>query len=291
MRDPYEVLGVPRTADADTIKQAYRKLAKQLHPDLNPGNTSIENRFKEVSAAYDLLSDAKKKDRYDRGEIDASGNERAHSRQSRSNKAGGFGSFDADDIFEMFTQAKRSGGANTKRRGADVNYSLSVDFVAAATGTRRRLTLPDGRTLDVLIPPGTTEGTVLRLKGQGQPSASGGPDGDAYIEVQIEPHPYFERKGGDIHLDLPITLKEAVLGGSVPVPTVDGKVSLKIPAGSNTGSTLRLKGKGVPQKGGERGDQYVRLVVMLPDRIDTELRSFLEQWSPPGDYDVRRKFG
>lgn len=290
MRDPYEVLGVPRTADADTIKQAYRKLAKQLHPDLNPGNTSIENRFKEVSAAYDLLSDTKKKERYDRGEIDASGNERAHGRQNRG-KAGGFGSFDADDIFEMFTQAKRGGGANAKRRGADVNYSLSVDFVAAATGTRRRLTLPDGRTLDVLIPPGTAEGTVLRLKGQGQPSPSGGPDGDAYIEVQIEPHPYFERKGGDIHLDLPITLKEAVLGGSVPVPTVDGKVSLKIPAGSNTGSTLRLKGKGVPQKGGERGDQYVRLVVMLPDRIDNELRSFLDHWSPPGDYDVRRKFG
>lgn len=296
MRDPYEVLGVARSADQDAIKQAYRKLAKQLHPDLNPGNTAVETRFKEVSAAYDLLSDPKKKERYDRGEIDATGAERAGSRAYRGGggtRSGGFGGFDADDIFEMFNQGRARQQPKTKR-GADVNYSLSVDFIAAATGTRRRLTLPDGRTLDVVIPPGTAEGTVLRLKGQGQPApggATGGQPGDAFIEVQIEPHPYLERRGNDIHLDLPVTLPEAALGASIPVPTIDGKVSLKIPPASNTGSTLRLKGRGIAAKDGTRGDQYVRIVVTMPEKIDGELKEFLEKWGPRNPYDVRKKFG
>ena len=308
MPDPYELLGVSRTAGADDIKQAYRKLAKQLHPDLNPGDAAVERRFKEVSAAYDLLSDPKKRARYDRGEIDANGTERPGGRFYRgfSERAGsragagagaGFANFDADDIFEMFTQQARGGargaGAGAgKRRGVDVSYSLSVDFTAAALGTRRRLTLPDQRSLDVQIPPGTAEGTVLRLKGQGQTGVGGGPAGDAFVEIQVEPHAFFQRKDFDIHLDIPVTLQEAALGSTITVPTIDGKVVVKIPRGSNSGTTLRLKARGVPRgKGGERGDQYVKLTVVLPEKIDTDLAQFLERWGPTHPYNVRGKLG
>jgi DnaJ-class molecular chaperone len=301
MRDPYDLLGVPRSASADDIKQAYRKLAKQLHPDLNPGDAAIERRFKEVSAAYDLLSDAKKRARFDRGEIDGNGAERPGGRFYRgfSERAGsrtagagaGFGGFDADDIFEMFTSQTRRGSAG-KRRGVDVSYSLSVDFIAAALGTRRRLTLPDQRSLDVAIPPGTAEGTVLRLKGQGQAGLGGGPAGDAFVEIQVEPHAYFQRKDFDIHLEIPVTLQEAALGSTITVPTIDGKVVVKIPRGSNSGTVLRLKSRGVPRgKAGERGDQYVKLTVMLPERVDAELAQFLEKWGPTHPYNVRAKLG
>jgi len=301
MPDPYDLLGVGRSASADDIKQAYRKLAKQLHPDLNPGDAAVERRFKDVSAAYDLLSDPKKRARYDRGEIDANGTERPGGRFYRGfseragNKAGagaGFANFDTDDIFEMFTQQARGGRGAGKRRGVDVSYSLSVDFIAAAQGTRRRLTLPDQRTLDVQIPPGTAEGTVLRLKGQGQPGLGGGPAGDAFVEIQVEPHAYFQRKEFDIHLDVPVTLQEAVIGSTITVPTIDGKVVVKIPKGSNSGTVLRLKSRGVPRgKGGERGDQYVKLTVVLPEKPDAELSQFLERWGPTHPYNVRAKLG
>ena len=301
MRDPYDLLGVNRSASADDIKQAYRKLAKQLHPDLNPGDAAVERRFKDVSAAYDLLSDPKKRARFDRGEIDGNGAERPGGRFYRgfSERAGranagaggaGFSGFDTDDIFEMFTSQTRRGAG--KRRGVDVSYSLSVDFIAAAVGTRRRLTLPDQRSLEVTIPPGTSEGTVLRLKGQGQAGLGGGPAGDAFIEVQVEPHAYFSRKDFDIHLDVPVTLQEAVLGSTITVPTIDGKVVVKIPRGSNAGTVLRLKSRGVPRgKGGERGDQYVKLTVVLPDKVDAELAQFLEKWGPLHPYNVRAKLG
>jgi DnaJ-class molecular chaperone len=302
MPDPYELLGIGRTAGADDIKQAYRKLAKQLHPDLHPGDAGVELRFKQVSSAYDLLSDPKKRARYDRGEIDANGSERPGGRFYRGfseragSKAGagaGFGNFDADDIFEMFTQQTRGSRAGAgKRRGVDVSYSLSVDFTAAALGTRRRLTLPDQRTLDVVIPPGTAEGTQLRLKGQGQAGLGGGPAGDAFVEVQVEPHAYFQRKEFDIHLDVPVTLQEAALGSTITVPTLDGKVVVKIPRGSNSGTVLRLKSRGVPRgKGGERGDQYVKLTVVLPEKTDAELTQFLERWGPTHPYNVRAKLG
>jgi DnaJ-class molecular chaperone len=305
MADPYELLGVGRTAGADDIKKAYHKLAKQLHPDVNPGDAGIERRFKDISAAYELLSDPKKRARYDRGEIDANGSERPGGRFYRgfSERAGsragasagaGFGNFDADDIFEMFTQQSRGSrtGAAGKRRGVDVSYSLSVDFTAAALGTRRRLTLPDQRTLDVVIPPGTAEGTVLRLKAQGQAGLGGGPAGDAFVEIQVEPHGFFQRKEFDIHLDVPVTLQEAVLGSTITVPTLDGKVVVKIPRGSNSGTVLRLKSRGVPRaKGAERGDQYVKLTVVLPEKPDTELAQFLEKWGPTHPYGVRNKLG
>jgi len=324
MRDPYEVLGVPRDADADAIKKAYRKLAKQYHPDLNPGDAGIERKFKDVSVAHDLLSDAEKRARFDRGEIDASGADRpmrgrrsghpgADSARARSGAGAGagagagFGGFGAginpDDLFDEILRgnARRgfggagagfNGGASSKRRGADINFSVTVDFIAAAAGNKRRLTLPDQRTVDITIPPGTEEGTQLRLAGQGQPGINGGPAGDAYIEVQIEPHPLLSRQGRDILLTLPITLPEAVLGGAVTVPTIEGKVAVKIPKGANSGTTLRLRGKGLPAtKTLPAGDQLVKLVVTLPDVIDGELSSFMERWGRAASYDVRRKAG
>jgi DnaJ-class molecular chaperone len=297
MRDPYEVLGVPRTASADAIKQAYRKLAKQLHPDLHPNDKAIETKFKEVSAAHDLLSDTVKRGRFDRGEIDASGAERPNARYYKAYAGRGEGArsnpFDAEDIFEMFNEDIRRRGSERetpKRRGADVNYSLSVDFIAASAGTKRRLTLPDGRTLDVTIPPGTLEGTVLRLRGQGQPGAAGA--GDALIEIQVEPHPFFERRENDIHVEVPVTLREAVLGATITVPTIDGNVAVKVPKASNSGTTLRLRGRGLAApRGGARGDQYVRLMISLPAKIDDELKDFVERWSPSQAYRVRTKLG
>jgi DnaJ-class molecular chaperone len=296
MKDPYDVIGVPRKASQEEIKKAYRKLAKKLHPDLNPGNKAVEQQFKEVSAAYDLLSDPEKRARFDRGEIDASGAERperAYYRTYAQGREGAkyqeFGPDDegfADDLFaNLFGQ--RRGGRTMRLRGADVTYVAPVDFTEAALGARKRLTLTDGKTLDVTIPPGTEDGQTLRLKGQGMPGTNGGPAGDAFIEVRVAPHPLFTREGNDVHIELPVSLPEAALGASVNVQTIDGTVALKVPPGSNTGTVLRLRGKGIPDRAGQRGDQYVRLKVLLPERIDPELKEFLEQWSARHPYDVR----
>lgn len=304
MRDPYETLGVARTASADEIKKAYRQLAKKLHPDLNPGNTKAAAQFKEVSVANDLLSDPDKRARFDRGEIDASGAEvrRRPSYRSYAESPGGAkytGGVDPEDIFEEFFSGRQSGKARTgggfrsgfKARGADVAYEMKVDFLDAARGAKRRLTLPDGKTLDVTIPPGSYDGQQLRLKGQGMSGLGGGTSGDAYIQIEVAPHPHFNREGADIHLELPVTLTEAAAGAKISVPTIDGTVSMTIPKGSNTGTTLRLKGKGVPDRGGgARGDQYVHLTVVLPDAPNAELERFVESWGQR-DYDVRGKRG
>jgi DnaJ-class molecular chaperone len=300
MATPYEILGVAPSASADDIKKAYRKLAKKLHPDLNPGNKKVEQQFKEVSAAYDLLSDPAKRARYDRGEIDASGAERPDRpfyRRYAEGRAGAkyqdFGvdedSF-VDDLFaNLFRQQQRRSERSMHLRGADVTYVAEVDFVEAAIGAKKRLMLTDGKTLDVTIPPGTEDGQTLRLKGQGLPGTGGGASGDAYIEVKVLPHPVFTRQGTDVHVELAVTLPEAVLGATVTAPTVDGPVSLKVPPESNTGSILRLKGKGIVDRAtGKRGDQYVRLKVVLPDRADPDLKQFLETWSMQHPYSVRR---
>jgi len=301
MRDPYEVLGVARTASAEDIKKAYRKLAKKLHPDLNPGNKKAEQSFKDVSAAYDLLGDPDKKARFDRGEIDASGAERAREQPfyktyaeadqgARYRRWEGEESPFADDLFaDLFGAGGRQG---FRARGGDVTYSLEVDFLEAINGVSRRVTLADGKVLDVTIPTGTQEGQTLRLKGQGQPGIGGGPPGDAFIEVRIRPHPFFTRVGNDIHLELPVSLSEAILGASVSLPTVDGKVALKIPPGSSSGAVLRLKGKGATSPSTrQRGDQLVRLRIALPETIDPDLKEFVERWSRAHPYDARAKTG
>jgi DnaJ-class molecular chaperone len=292
--DPYQTLGVKKDASQDDIQKAYRRRAKKLHPDLNPGNELAEERFKEVSQAYDLLGDPGKRARFDRGEIDASGAERPRQRYYRDFAEGassyasdsGFADFGADDFLsEIFGRQARG---NLRMRGQDVHYRLPLGFLDAINGGKQQLTLPDGSVLDVAIPPGTRDGQILRLRGKGRPGIGGGPPGDALIEIEVRPHHVFTRKGDDIHAELPISLKEAVLGGKVKVPTPSGAVTMTVPKWSNTGTVLRLKGQGVPKPGGGRGDEYVTLKVMLPERLDSELEKFVSQWLP-AETDGRRQ--
>jgi DnaJ-class molecular chaperone len=298
--DPYDVLGVAQGASQKEIQAAFRRLAKKLHPDLHPGDKDAQRKFQEVSAAYDILGDAEKRARFDRGEIDASGTEQPQRRYYRDfadaeansriyTSTSGFADFDdADDILSAFFT--RSGGRrNIRMRGADRTYRLEVDFLDAVNGATRRITLPDGSTLDVGIPAGTRDGRILRLKGKGEAGAGGGEAGDALIEITVRPHPFFKWDGDDIRLDLPITLGEAVLGGKASVPTPTGPVTVTIPKGSNTGKVLRLKGKGVPGRDGRRGDQYLTLLILLPDRPDPELEAFAANWPAGRTYDPRRE--
>jgi DnaJ-class molecular chaperone len=291
--DPYTVLGVKKDASQDEIQKAYRRLAKKLHPDLNPGNKKAEEQFKEVSAAYDLLGDADKRARFDRGEIDASGTERPQQRYYRDFAEGGsqytsdagFADFaGADDIFSQFFG--REGRANIRMRGSDVHYRLELDFLNAINGDKRQVTLPDGAVLDVHIPAGTRDGQILRLRGKGRPGIGGGPPGDALVEIEVRPHRFFTRKGDDIHVELPISLSEAVLGGKVQAPTPSGTVTMTVPKWSNTGTVLRLRGKGVPRVDGSKGDELVTLKVMLPEKPDPELEKFVAHWR--GSYSPRQ---
>jgi DnaJ-class molecular chaperone len=293
--DPYTTLGVNKDATQADIQKAYHRLAKKLHPDLNPGNKTAEDKFKEISAAYDLLSDPDKRARFDRGEIDASGAERPRQQYYRdfadqdgwstyTTNAGfaDFGDFAGteDILSEIFG---RQGRASRRRRGQDVRYHLDLSFLDAVNGGKQSIVLPDGATLDVNIPPGTRDGQILRLRGKGRPAPTDGPPGDALIEISILPHPYFTRKGDDIYLDLPISLKEAVLGAKIKVPTPGGTVTAAVPKWSNTGRVLRLKGRGVPRSDGSKGDQYVRLMLMLPQKPDPRLEAFVADWQPVED--------
>jgi DnaJ-class molecular chaperone len=293
--DPYTTLGVKKDATPDDIQKAYRRLAKKLHPDLNPGNKTAEEKFKEVSAAYDMLSDPEKRARFDRGEIDASGTERPRQqyyrdfadqggRSAYTNNAGfsDFGDYaGAEDILsEIFG---RDGRAGRRRRGQDVHYHLDLGFLDAINGGKQSLVLPDSSALDVSIPPGTRDGQVLRLKGKGRSGVGDGPPGDALIEISVLPHPYFTRKGDDIYLDLPISLKEAVLGARIKVPTPSGMVTAAVPKWSNTGRVLRLKGRGVPCADGSKGDQYITLKLVLPQKPDREFEKFVAQWQSVAD--------
>lgn len=296
-RNPYEVLGIKKDAGDDEIRRAYRNLAKKYHPDLNPGNKQAEARFKEISAANELLSDKEKRTRYDRGEIDESGTERPRAYSYQDFAAGSPGGKyrssdemapeDIDDLFAFFSRGQQRRGTareDLRMRGADRHFFLTVDFVDSVAGARQRLELAPGKHLDVSIPPGVEDGQVLRLKGQGGSGIGGGPNGDALIEIHVAPHPLFHRKGDDIHLELPVTLGEAVLGGRVTVPTPFGAVAMTIPAHSNTGTVLRLRGKGV----GGKGDTLVTLKVVLPDAHDKELDAFLNLWAEKHPYDPRK---
>ena len=307
MMDPYAVLGVAKTASQEDIRKAFRKLAKKYHPDLNPGDKVAETKFKEAGQANDLLSDPEKRRRFDAGEIDASGQEmppRGFYRDAAGDaggrkyyRAGGHESFvDMGGIFsEMFGGGGRGfrfdgeeGVHGFDMGGLPITYTLSVPFLVAARGGKQRVSLPDGRTLDIDIPEGSTNWQTLRLKGQGMPGRDGGPPGDAYVELRVQPHAFFEARDNDIHVELPVTITEAVLGGKVKVPTVGGPVMLNVPAGSNTGTSLRLKGRGLlDRKSGQRGDQYVKLKVVLPDKPDDRLKEFLESWEAGRAQDPR----
>ncbi len=297
MSDPYSVLGVPKTASDDDIRKAFRKLAKKHHPDLNPGDKKAEAKFKDISQANEILSDKEKRRRFDAGEIDATGAE-VPPRGFYRDQAGGPGGAkyyrtggqedfgDMSGIFEeMFRRrgGNGAGGFGFEAGPPPVTYTLPIAFLIAARGGKQRVTMPNGKTLDIDVPEGATDGQTLRLKGQGTAG------GDAYVELRVQPHAFFEARDNNIHVELPVTITEAALGGKVKVPTVGGPVMLNVPAGSNTGTSLRLKGRGLlDKKSGQRGDQYVKLKIVLPAEPDDKLKAFLEGWEAGKTQDPRK---
>ena len=287
--DPYAALGVPRASTAEEIRKAYRKLAKELHPDVRPNDSASEERFKRVTAAFNLLTDENLRGRFDRGEIDAEGNERPQF-QPGTGFGGGFagaaagarGRGQRGDVFEDLFDGLFSRGGGSRgfgqQRGEDVRYRMEVDFLDAVNGGKRRVTMSDGRTLDLAIPAGLTSGQTLRLKSQGLPGAGNGPAGDALVEIKVGEHPVFRRDGDDIRMDLKISLAEAVEGGKVPVGTPSGMVTMSVPPGASSGDLLKLRGKGV-QTRPTPGDLLVRLMIVLPRKEDPELKEFIHNWS------------
>ena len=308
MADPYKTLGVARDATEADIKKAYRKLAKELHPDRNKDNPKASERFSQVTNAYDLLNDKDKRARFDRGEIDGDGNPAAPfgfggGGGGRAQPGGGFrsegyetGGPDMSEIFEgLFGGAQRGGGGfssgfgrRAQPKGENVAYRLQVPFVEAATLEPQRVTLADGKTLDLKLPAGVETGTQMKLGGKGEPGPGGA--GDAILTIDVQPHRFFTRDGDDVRIDLPISLAEAVLGGSIKAPTVDKPVMLTIPKGTTSGKTLRLKGKGFHKKGGGRGDQLVTLMIDIPAN-DAALATFVEGWKDHGAGNPRGAMG
>jgi len=355
MQDPYTILGVSRNASQTEVKQSYRRLAKALHPDRQPGDSAAAERFKEISAAYHVLGDQRQRHKFDRGEIDANGNRRApfkrpepksRSAKQRQNarngstsgtsgntaQAGahastsansashdyartwtqtgagagaaeaaeakasfenfGFGGFSASDLFQPFFRHKRSTDEDDQEDGGigkDMRYRLEIGLLDAIKGGKQRLSLKDDRDIFVTVPVGVENGQIIRLKGQGEKAAKGRA-GDALVEISIVPHAYFTRHGKDIHMDLPVTVQEAVQGARIAVPTIDGPVTVTVPKASNAGTRLRLRGKGaIEPKSGTRGDQHLTLKVVLPEANDGFDR-LVNDWSKDNDYDVRALF-
>ncbi len=289
--DPYKALGVPKDAPQADIKKVYRKLAKTLHPDLHPGDKAKEAEFRAISAAYEIIGDAEKRKRFDAGEIDASGQERPERQyyrqhtgadpQGRYESAAGYGDFeDVSDVFaDLFGGGRQArSGRGFAARGGDVRYRLDVDFMDAVRGAKRAVPLPDGSAIDLAIPVGIRDGQTLRLRGKGQPGMGGGPAGDAYVEIGVGAHAAFTRDGNDIEVEVPIGFDEAILGAKIEVPTLSGKVSMSIPKGASSGQRLRLKGKGIAPAKGAAGDQYVRLRVVMPRKIDTKMEQIAQDW-------------
>ncbi len=311
MRDPYSVLGVSKTASESEIKSAFRKLAKKYHPDSNKNEPKAKERFNEANAAYEILGDKEKRGQFDRGEIDAEGKQRfqgfegfgqpgagqarggpgAGGRSFRWSTGGADGDpFAADDVLnEIFSGFGRSragaGGAGPRPqpvKGEDINATVAVTLEQLVSGEKARVDLPTGRTVDVAIPPGTTSGKVIRLRGQGRAGVLGGPAGDARVTVEFVPHPHFRVEGETLRREVSIPLEDAVLGGKVRVPTLEGEVSLNVPANSGGGKSLRLKGKGLPKAGGGRGDLLVTLRIVLPEGGDPELTELMKKWRQTG---------
>ncbi len=302
MKDPYETLGVNRSATDKEIKNAFKKLARKFHPDLHPGDKEAERKFKDISAANDLLKDTEKRRRFDAGEIDATGAERPQERFYRDFADGpAYASHAAQDGFasneeleEFLARAFARGGRQSqgtfRARGQDVSYVLPIGFLDVANGAARTITLPEGKTLQVTIPEGAEDRQTLRLKEQGMPGFGGEPPGDAYVELHVEPHPFFNRKDDNIHVEVPVTLKEAMLGARIEVPTIGGPVAVTVPKGSNTGTTLRLRDRGIRnRKSGQRGHQFITLKVVLPAAEEPELVAFLETWRPKLQQNPRKE--
>jgi DnaJ-class molecular chaperone len=315
MRDPYEVLGVAKSASEAEIKKAFRSLAKKHHPDTHQNDKNAQKKFQEISGAYDIVGDKDKRAKFDAGEIDAAGNPRGFDpRQGGGFQGGPFGGgggqqgardfhftwdnqtgeaqegFRPEDLFsDLFGggRGRRGGGGRQPARGEDFTVATTISFDEAVKGGTRRVMVPNGEQIDVKIPVGVKDGQQVRVKGRGGAGRNGGPPGDILIQISIAPHPTMTRDGNDIRMELPVTLKEAVLGGKVPVPTATGTVALSVPANSNTGTTLRLKGKGITPASGTAGDLYVKLVVTLPDKPDADLTKFAEGWKT--EHDPRAK--
>ena len=305
--DPYLELGVSRSATADELRKAFRKLAKLHHPDANPGKKESEEKFKRITAAFDLLGDPEKRAKFDRGEMDADGREthpgfspgagfKGGSFRGGSGMGGGGGpEIDLSDIFGDVFGGGRGGGRGfgAPQKGQDVRARLDIDLEEAILGAKRRINL-NGRSLDISIPAGATDGQAIRLRAQGGPGRSGrdgtpAPAGDVLIEMSIRPHPFFKREGGNLVMDLPVSVPDVILGGKVEALTPDGPVTLSVPPGSNSGAVLRLKGRGLAQAAGQRGDLLARLVVTLPEVLDPELTKFAEAWRRDRPYSPKKR--
>jgi DnaJ-class molecular chaperone len=292
----YTVLGVAKGAQDDEIRRAYRRLAKELHPDVRPDDPAASDRFKRVTAAYDILGDTNKRRRYDDGEIDAQGEPvRTYARNGAgwpngfAGAANGARDTGVSDIFSDLFGGRGARGPGFSLRGQDVRYTLDVDFMEAVSGTKKRVTMPEGGTLDLSVPEGVADGQVLRLKGKGAPGLRGGENGDALVEIRVRPHAKFKRLGNDILLELPISIDEAVLGGKIEVETISGRVALQIPKGTSSGRIFRLKGKGVRSTtDGTVGDQLVTIRIVMPENVDESLSYFMAEWRQRNRYDPGR---
>lgn len=299
-RDPYSVLGLTAKASDDEIKKAYRSLAKKLHPDLNPGNKSAEAKFKEINSAYELIGMPEDRAKFDRGEIEQA--EAAAAQRDRgpyyhqTQQGGGrysqqFEGMDEDIFSSLFGKMGGQGSAGFRgspdRPGQDVIYQMEIPFRDAVLGTEQEVTLAGGKRLSVKIPAGVSTGAKLRFGGYGLPGTGKGPAGDAFVEISVKASDTFKRIGNDLEMALPISFSEAILGGEVKTPTLDGSVLLKIPSGVSTGARLRIKGKGVPMPGGARGDQFVLLKIMVPKGVDSDFTRSVEEWSKRETFDPR----